>query len=112
MICGILVAAGYDVSEAGDGHEGIEIYRHKPLDLVLTDMIMPNTEGVETILQLKQEFPDVRIVAMSGGGRMGAGAFLNLAGKFGARDTLEKPFSKDRLLATVEQVLNDFKAIP
>jgi len=106
VICLILEKAGYQVEEAGDGREGVDLFRRKPADLVITDLIMPEQEGVETIIELRKEFPDTRIIAMSGGGRSEPASFLGFANKLGAAETLEKPFSRDVLLSTVEKVLN------
>jgi CheY-like chemotaxis protein len=106
VICAILEGVGYQVEEAGDGREGLVQYRSKPSDLVLTDLIMPGQEGMETILELRKEFPDVRIIAMSGGGRSEPGSFLGFANKLGAAETLEKPFSRELLLETIEKVLD------
>jgi CheY-like chemotaxis protein len=106
VICAILEDEGYQVDEASDGGEGLDQYRSRPTDLVLTDLIMPGQEGVETIMELRKEFPEVRIIAMSGGGRAEAGSVLGFANKLGASETLEKPFSRDVLLQTIEKVLN------
>ena len=106
VLCAILEGEGHQVAEAVDGGEGLEAYRASPVDLVLTDLIMPGQEGVETIMELRKEFPDVRIIAMSGGGRADPGSFLGFANKLGAADTLEKPFSRDLLLDTIAKVLN------
>ena len=101
----VLEGAGYEVVEAADGAEGLERYQASPTDLVLTDLIMPGQEGVETIIDLRREFPDVKIIAMSGGGRNDPRNFLDYASKLGASETLEKPFSRDLLLETISKVL-------
>ena len=95
-----------DIFEAPDGEAALAQIEQEPPDLVLTDLIMPGQEGVETILELRKEFPEVRIIAMSGGGRSEPGSFLGFANKLGATDTLEKPFSRDKLLDTIAKVLN------
>lgn len=66
MIRLILERSGYTVIEASDGIEGIRRFREKPADLIITDLIMPNKDGIGMIIELKKEFPDVKIVAMSG----------------------------------------------
>ena len=106
IVCAILESEGYQVGEACEGEEGLSLYRANPTDLVLTDLIMPGQEGVETIIELRKDFPKARIIAMSGGGRAEPGSFLGFANKLGAADTLEKPFSRDLLLQTIEKVLN------
>ena len=105
ILCATLEDAGHEVSEAQDGREGLDCFRSNPVDLVMTDLIMPEPEGVETILKLRQENPEIRIIAMSGGGRSDATEFLNYADKFGATGRLQKPFSRDHLLVTIDKVL-------
>ena len=101
----ILAREGYNVVVASNGKEGIELYREDPTDLIITDLIMPEKEGIETILELKQDFPDLRFIAISGGGRIDAEDYLDLAQKLGARRTLAKPFKRDALLRSVEDAL-------
>ncbi len=96
---------GHQVETAGDGSEGIELYRRNPADLVITDIIMPKKEGVETILDLRQEFPDVKIIAMSGGGTVGPETYLKIATGFGAARVFAKPFKTGELLAAVKELL-------
>jgi CheY-like chemotaxis protein len=101
----ILDRAGFAVIEAMNGAEGLKLYRSQPADLVITDLIMPEMEGVETILELRREFPDARIVAISGGGRNGAGDYLPIAAQLGARRTVAKPFSRQDILDAVRDSL-------
>lgn len=105
ILCATLEDAGHVVNEARNGREGVASYRNRPADIVLTDIIMPDQEGVETIRILRKEYPEVRIIAMSGGGRRDANELLNYADKFGAAGRLSKPFSQDRLLVTINKVL-------
>ena len=105
MIRRILEKAGYDVYEASDGKQGIKQFRDKPTDLVITDIIMPEKEGLETILDLRNDFPKIKIIAISGGGKTGLPNFLPAAKKFGAIRTLPKPFGKDELLNLVKEVM-------
>ena len=79
----ILEAAGHEVVEAANGNEGTAFQRANPCDIVITDMIMPEKEGLETIVELKGEYPDLKIIAISGGGRTRNLDFLKLAGEFG-----------------------------
>ncbi len=81
--------------EAPDGKVALWIYKEKPADLIITDIIMPEKEGIETIMELKREFPDVKIIAISGGGKGDAGQYLDMAKKMGADNTLAKPFEKE-----------------
>src|SRR5687767_14027836 len=81
----VLERGGHQVQEAGNGKEALKIYLRHPTDLVVTDLVMPDKEGLETILELRRIYPDVKIIAMSGGGRTGGGqGYLELARKFGA----------------------------
>ena len=100
-----LEKAGHEVVEAADGNDGIEIYRQSPVDLIITDIIMPQKEGVETIVELRREDPDVKIIAIFGGGRTGNTDYLEMAKKFGARRVLRKPFGRQELLAAVQETL-------
>jgi CheY-like chemotaxis protein len=74
-------------------------------DLVITDLIMPGKEGIEAILELRKAYPKLKIIAMSGGGRVGPESYLKLALKLGAAAVLDKPFDRERLLTTVRKVL-------
>lgn len=97
----LLEREGYRIFEAMDGDAGIEICRRQRIDLVITDIIMPGKEGLETIMDLRQEFPDVGIIAVSGGGRLSPDSYLPLAAKMGAQRTLAKPFTRQELLDRV-----------
>ena len=101
----ILESAGYEVAEAKNGNECLERQKEKPFDLIVTDVIMPEKEGVETIIDLRQDYPDLKIIAISGGGRTRNMDFLNLAQQYGADAILAKPFTDDQLLTMVGQYL-------
>ena len=105
LIKRILEDAGYAVTEAGDGKEGVIQFNQKPADLVITDIVMPEQEGMETIRLLRKAVPKVKIIAVSGGGRVGPEDYLLMAKKFGARQTLKKPFKREELLKAVKDVL-------
>jgi YesN/AraC family two-component response regulator len=96
---------GYEVAEAPDGIEGIRVYRQKPADLIITDLIMPNKDGVGMIIDLKKEFPHVKIIAMSGGGLNKPEGYLKGAKKLGAACTLTKPIDRDEMLRAIKEVL-------
>lgn len=102
-----LEGANFEVVEATDGEKGIRIYEVEPIDLVITDILMPEKEGIETIIELRRKDPDVRIVAISGGDRIGGIQFLELAGKLGADRMLSKPFRVEALLKAVRDLLPD-----
>jgi DNA-binding response OmpR family regulator len=101
-----LVNAGHKVIEASDGLKGCELARSLSVDLVITDLVMPVQEGVETILTLRRERPKLPIIAMSGG-VTNSKLYLDIAGKIGARRMLPKPFYPRDLVALVAQVLNE-----
>jgi YesN/AraC family two-component response regulator len=105
MLREMLGRTGYEVTEARNGNEGIKLYRENPTDLVITDIIMPEKEGVETIIELKRDFPDVNIIAISGGGRIPAEEYLRMVKKLGAKHTLVKPFVREKLLEAVEDLI-------
>jgi len=103
----MLRKAGYEVSEAEDGNQAISVCEAALPDVVLTDIIMPDKEGLETIQELLKLNPDLRIVAMSGGGRFGPDSYLPLAKKLGAKACLQKPFMRSELLETIRRVLEE-----
>jgi len=105
MLRQILKSEGYEVVEAADGREGIRLYREDPADLIITDIIMPEKEGIETIMELKRDFPDVKIIAISGGGRIGPEEYLPMAEMLGAKRTFSKPVERKQLLNAVRKLL-------
>ncbi len=96
---------GYEVVEAPDGIEGIRAYRQRPADLIITDLIMPNKDGIGMIIDLQKEFPDVRIIAMSGGGLNKPEGYLKGAKKLGAAYTLTKPIDREKMLRAVKNTI-------
>ena len=110
MLRMMLERAGHEVEEAPDGIEGIRIYRNNPVDLIISDLIMPNKDGIGMIIELKKEFPDVKIIAMSGGGLNKPEGYLEGAKKLGAQRTLTKPIDRDELLRTVSDILKEKKS--
>ncbi|MGD8963042.1 MAG: response regulator [Desulfobacterales bacterium] len=103
----MLERVGYEVIEAADGMEGISQYRDNPADLIITDLIMPNKDGIGMIIELKKEFPKVKIIAMSGGGVNRPEGYLDGAKKLGATRTLTKPIDRDEMLSAVRETLKD-----
>ena len=102
----ILEHSGYSVLEAENGSVGINIFRHNPVDLVIVDLFMPEKEGIETIIELRKEFADLKILAISGGiPGYGPDHFLHIAQKLGADGTLDKPFNMQQLLSKVDILL-------
>ncbi len=101
----VLSKAGYDVVEAANGVEAINRFYEKPADMIITDIIMPEMEGLETIIELKRAHPEVKLIAMSGGGWYGTDIDFDMAKKLGAR-TLDKPFELQKLLDVVNELLD------
>lgn len=100
-----LERAGYDVAVVGDGIQAVEAFGKIPYDLVITDIVMPEKEGIETISELRQLSPELPIVAISGGGRIGAHEYLNWVRKCGVDHTFCKPIDRKSLLAAVEELV-------
>jgi two-component system, chemotaxis family, chemotaxis protein CheY len=97
-----LEQAGYEVEEASNGKEGVERYRAQLPDLVIMDLLMPDQDGLEAIMTLRREFPDTRVIAMTGASdTIGVLDLLDVAKMFGARRTLHKPFELHVLLDAV-----------
>lgn len=104
-----LTHARYTVIEAADGERGLELARAGAPDLVVTDLVMPVKEGVETIMTLRRERPRLPIIAISGG-VSNSQLYLDIAGKIGARRILAKPFLPAQLIALIEDVLAEEKS--
>lgn len=98
---------GYEVVEAPDGIEGIRVHRQNPADLIITDLIMPNKDGIGMIIDLKKEFPEVKIIAMSGGGLNKPDGYLEGAKKLGAARTMTKPIDREEMLRAVKNILKE-----
>jgi DNA-binding NtrC family response regulator len=105
MLRQTLTRAGHEVAEARDGEEGLTIFAANPADLVVTDILMPKKGGLVTILELRQQHPELKIIAMSGGGRSGKLNFLSTAKTFPGVRTFRKPFKKTEFLSAVEELL-------
>jgi len=101
----ILEREGYEVREARDGQEGLRLFRERPADVVVTDLIMPGKEGMETIVELREEAPDARILVVSGAGTMLLDSTLSDAEAIGADASLPKPFTVDQLRKAVAALL-------
>jgi len=96
---------GHEVLAESNGSLGLKRVRQARPQVVITDILMPEKEGVETIMELRREFPKLKIIAMSGGGRNSASDYLSMARKFGAAFTLAKPFGREELKNALESVL-------
>jgi CheY-like chemotaxis protein len=101
----MLEVAGHDVTDAANGLEGYRSYRSNPSDVIITDMVMPEQDGLETIIGIRREFPNVKIIAMSGAYEATSASELRVAKAMGAQLSLEKPFARDELLAAVRKLV-------
>ncbi|MDF3023406.1 MAG: response regulator receiver protein [Alphaproteobacteria bacterium] len=107
VVCENLSACGFDVVYARDGQEALNMIdegTHQP-QIVITDIIMPRKEGLEVIMELRRRHPDIRLIAISGGGRTKSADFLHLAKKLGADAILPKPLDIDMLEKTVRELV-------
>jgi CheY-like chemotaxis protein len=100
-----LEVAGHTVIEAENGAQGVTAFREQGADLVLTDILMPDKEGIQAIIEIKQERPDTIVVAMSGGGRRRNMQYLEFARTLGVRHVLEKPFRRSELMSAIDESL-------
>jgi two-component system response regulator (stage 0 sporulation protein F) len=98
-----LESAGYEVTETANGRQGLERYRHRPTDLIITDIAMPELNGLDMLLDLTREFLHAKVIAISGVG--GEQNVLDVAKLLGARQTFQKPFSIPQLLGAVRYEL-------
>ena len=105
MLCECLQDVGYIVSEAGDGEMGLQSMEKGLPDLVITDIIMPKKDGLETVKEIREKYPSVKVLAISGGGRAKIGDFLELARKLGSDAVLSKPIDIVELEKTVQTLI-------
>jgi CheY-like chemotaxis protein len=102
VIRSMLESAGYTVLMAENGKEAIRLLKTERADLILTDLVMPEQEGIETIKTLRREYPEIKVIAMSGAF---GGDYLRIASYLGAHATLAKPIQMEKLLALVRETL-------
>lgn len=102
LLTSVLESAGHDVTEAATGREGLAVYRQRPADLVIVDLLMPELSGLETILELTREFLNVKVITISG---MADDQSLLKARLLGARQSFHKPFEFDKLLCAIRYEL-------
>ncbi|MBU1565384.1 MAG: response regulator [Proteobacteria bacterium] len=94
---------GFEVFEAENGKNGVKAHRSSPVQLVICDLIMPVQEGIETITQFREEFPEVGLIAISGGGKIGADSYLAVAELLGARKIFTKPLDMPALIKAIKE---------
>ena len=105
MLAETLSRLGHHVVTATNGDEALELFREDAIDLVITDLIMPEREGLDVIRTLRRRSPNVKIIAMSGGGRASPVTYLEIAKRLGAATVLAKPFSTQQLKAAIAEVM-------
>ncbi|WLE99242.1 MAG: response regulator [Candidatus Electrothrix communis] len=106
LLCRAMEYAGFEVEAAADGRKGLRLFEKNAYDLVITDLIMPEQEGMETITFLRKKYPDIKIIAISGGGRIGPETYLPAALELGANAAFAKPFPIDDLINAVRKLLD------
>jgi DNA-binding response OmpR family regulator len=106
MLEQLLERAEYEVLVAPDGKVALKLHQANPADLIITDIVMPEKEGLETIMEFRRTFPTVKIIAISGGGRIGPTEYLHSAKLLGAHRTLSKPFEVQALLDAIRELLS------
>ena len=94
---------GFEVYEAENGKKGVGVQRESPVDLLICDLIMPVQEGIETITQFRDEFPEIGIIAISGGGKIGSDSYLAVAEQLGAWQVFTKPVDMPLLIETIKE---------
>lgn len=105
MLRQIFEREGLEVMDAPDGDVAMKLLRQQQADVIVTDLIMPDKEGLETIMEIRQEFPQCKIIAISGGGRNDPKDYLQLAKKLGAARTFAKPIERKAMVAAVKELL-------
>ena len=105
LLAELLSTAGHQVCPASHGREALGLLRQHLVEVAITDVLMPEMDGIETILAMRRDFPDVKIIAVSGGGVFSPEHCLRLASRLGARHVLEKPFTGEEMLHAVNSVL-------
>ncbi|MCK4504189.1 MAG: response regulator [Candidatus Aegiribacteria sp.] len=106
MLVKVFQNENYITLEASDGNSALRIFRDEDIDVVITDIVMPDMEGIETIRELRKINPDVKIIAFSGGGSLSPDGYLKIASSMGARYTFQKPFDINELKEAVKKLLN------
>ena len=97
--------AGYQVLEASDGESGLALHQDSPVDIIITDILMPGMDGLQILRAIRSEDQHTKVIAISGGGRVNGDSYLHWASKFSANVILEKPFGSLELLAAVKHAL-------
>lgn len=107
MLKKMLEKVGHEVDMAINGEEGMELFNKYHADLIITDIVMPEKEGLETIRELKKKHPELKVIAISGGGRVDSKEYLESARLFGASRIFKKPFKQKEIIDAVEELLSE-----
>jgi len=107
LVMDMLEVEGYEVTGSPDGSAGLRLLETHPFDLVITDIIMPNLDGLEVIEKIKSKYPQIKVIAISGGGGMKIDDCLKLAASVGANAVLPKPIERKEFVALVHEVLSE-----
>ena len=101
----MLSVEGYNVVEASETDQALTNIRDTNIDLIITDLIMPDKDGLEVIKELRRGFPKIKIIAISAGGRIGPSTYLDMAGKLGADRVFNKPFNQQEIVEAVKELI-------
>lgn len=104
FLVAVLERAGHEVTTAGNGRDGVAMFREHAVQVVITDIIMPEKDGIETILDLRREHPDLKVIAISGGGRTTPENYLHSARLLGADRAMRKPFKNEEILRAIDEL--------
>jgi CheY-like chemotaxis protein len=107
----VLERAGFEVQVAADGQRALDLQRERPADVLITDIFMPESDGIELIARFKSGFPQVKIIAMSGGGHVSKKDYLPVAKEIGADGVLQKPFAAETLLRMLQDLVVTGRAL-
>lgn len=106
-LCELLHQAGYEPVAMANGRQAAQLHRAEPVQMIVTDIFMPETDGLEIIAEFRRSFPEVKIIAVSGGGSRGMMELLSVAQRMGAQRVFMKPFDIHELLVAVEELLGN-----
>jgi CheY-like chemotaxis protein len=107
MLKKLLSNAKYNVVTAENGIEALRLHEQNPADLIIADIIMPDMDGIEVVIEFRKKYPATKIIAMSGGGRIHPDQYLAAAQRLGAQRTIGKPFTSSEILAAVDELLQE-----
>ena len=105
LIIVMLSVEGYNVLDAAETDVALSIIRDSHIDLIITDLIMPDKDGLEVIMELRRDFPEIKIIAISAGGRIGPSTYLDMANKLGADRLFNKPFNHQDIVQAVKELI-------